>query len=482
VYISEIRINNENVFFQKTDINIHFKHQLVLQQGSHQINITAKNLAGAEKVETLTVQINRNGPNIVITSFDQNGQVTGYIYDDSGLLSLSMDQKTVQLHKIKHDKFSFSVKINNKESKLIATDQLGNSSILIIDQMIQKAFTQLLISQNDQNNVDSDIPVSAQVFQKNKTIIFVYGWKERNRVYTDVVKIEGVVFSPNQLHALYINDKKIDKKSEKLFSFCETILLKKGENTIHITAADCHMNQVKKSLKITRETPEINKIAHRCSLYVMPINEDSLYDQENHLWDKVVSLFRSSIHSKKKLSINRQLAIDFYDQLIGKFNDHQRFRMVDKTNESDAIDTDFLIEGYIVKRKVGVEAVIHFISAKTRVTYDAFIEKNDDIQSLAERISSIIHQEFPVVKGKVVQINKSNYSVIPDSYRQLKLNWSILIFRTIETLENPVTGEFWGTDDRLIDKGEIIEIREGQFLITSEKSIQIYINDIVITQ
>ncbi|ETR65246.1 MAG: hypothetical protein OMM_06100 [Candidatus Magnetoglobus multicellularis str. Araruama] len=144
----------------------------------------------------------------MITSLDQKGQVTGYIHDDSGLLSLSMDHKTVQIDPKKHFEFSFEVKINDKESKLIATDQLGNSSILIIDQMIQKAFTQLLISQNNQNTLDSDVSVSSQIYKKNKSIIFLYGWKDKTIVYTDAVKIEGVVFSPNQLHALYINEKK----------------------------------------------------------------------------------------------------------------------------------------------------------------------------------------------------------------------------------------------------------------------------------
>ena len=119
------------------------------------------------------------------------------------------------------------MQINNKESKLFATDQLGNSSMLIIDQMLLKAFTQFLISQNDNTALDSAMPLSAQVHQKNKPIIYLYGWKDISNVYTDAVKLEGVVISKNQLKSLYINDKIVDGKSEKIFSFCETILLKR---------------------------------------------------------------------------------------------------------------------------------------------------------------------------------------------------------------------------------------------------------------
>lgn len=481
-YISEIRMNHEKVFFQKTDTNVHFKRNLSLQQGTHQIRIKARSLSGAEKIETVTVHIDREGPRIVLTSFDKNGQIAGYVHDDSGLLSLSLDQKAIPIHQKNHVEFSFAMQINNKESKLVATDQLGNSSMLIIDQMLLKAFTQFLISQNDNTALDSEMPLSAQVHQKNKPIIYLYGWKDISNVYTDAVKLEGVVISKNQLKSLYINDKIVDGKSEKIFSFCETILLKKDKNKIHITAIDHNMNTVEKSLMITREVPEMNKIVHRCTLHMMPININSLYEQERSLWARLIS-FRQAIFNSKEM-IQDPLANNFQEYLMNEFIEHQRFRLVIKGDPSSVFNADFLIQGYIVKTRLGVEVVIHFVSAQTREVLcvkDAYIE-NQDLQLLAERITHIIHQEFPMVKGKVSQIFEQGVHVVADDDGLVKMKWPVLFFRIKETVRNPVTGAFLGNKFSLVGKGIVLEVQKDQFVVSSDKWNEVLLNDCVVTK
>ncbi|KPA16563.1 conserved hypothetical protein, secreted [Candidatus Magnetomorum sp. HK-1] len=485
-YISDIFINDKAILIQKSDTKVHFSYQLALDQGCHPIDIMAKSLNGETKHETVIVQVDREGPWIVLSSLDNKGQVSGYIQDDSGLLSLAVDQKPVQIISKKYSKFSFMIEKEQKECKLVATDQLGNSSMLLINQTLKETFTQLFSTNNDENIIDSSPPISAKIYHMNSPKIHLYGWKEKNTVYTDSVTIEGVVLNPNKLNSLYINHKEIYGKSEKVYNICKTIQLKVGENKILIKATDINMNHIEKSFVIIRETPEFEKIIHRCSLYFSPINEDIIIAPQHHLWDQIISWWNNWWANESNVMLySNQLPDQFQQFLISDFVKQQRFRMVHTEDHSNIKNSQFLMQGYIVKTRLGIEIILRLIATNTGkicCIKDAFIENPKNLKKLAKRISKKFHQEFKIVKGKIHRLHDKTYSVTPETSGQVLIKWPLLCFRTKEVVKNPVTGKILGKKYWITGKGFVSEVGINHFFITCQNSVKILVDDGVITQ
>ena len=124
-YVASIHVLEKAVFLESTLTKAVFKEELFLDQGKHPIQIKAKNLLGGEKERTIIINVDRSGPVIIINRIDSD--ISGFLYDASGIISLTSNGENINL--LNHSNASeikFHIPLKNKAETVI-TDQITNN-------------------------------------------------------------------------------------------------------------------------------------------------------------------------------------------------------------------------------------------------------------------------------------------------------------------------------------------------------------------
>jgi tetratricopeptide (TPR) repeat protein len=136
-YISYLKLAEKSVFIKAAEQKIGFKEEISLDQGRHIIDITARNLLGGEKRHELVIHVDRQGPVITLEPNPADAAardiINGFLYDESGGISLSIDGVDVPVSSGEDVRFSAPVKPGAKTITLLAKDRLGNETMAEIE-------------------------------------------------------------------------------------------------------------------------------------------------------------------------------------------------------------------------------------------------------------------------------------------------------------------------------------------------------------
>ncbi|MCP4353031.1 MAG: hypothetical protein GY795_46870 [Desulfobacterales bacterium] len=127
-YVSEITVAGQDFYMEGSDQKIEFEKDLKLDDGRYEIDIIAKNLLNGEGKRKITVHVDRSGPVITLESFDPGLGLQGYLYDESGKISLTANGKEVYVPSGKDVSFSMPVEAGTTSVYLLAVDKLGNQT------------------------------------------------------------------------------------------------------------------------------------------------------------------------------------------------------------------------------------------------------------------------------------------------------------------------------------------------------------------
>jgi len=456
-YISEIMINNEAVFIETSAKSISFIKELFLPEGKHIIKIAAASLSGKKRYKTVTVNIDRAGPLIVFTHQDNKKNIIkGYIKDESGVLSLTMNEDIVPITS-DGKKSCFTIKPDNnfKTFTLMAKDKLGNETFAALNSNIKLTgnFKIYLAQNNSKVFTDAINFVNNNV--KNCPEINLYGWKDNNIVYSEMVNIEGQLVSDYSSTSLYINDNKVLENSGKVNFFCHPVSLKTGDNNINIRAANKKNYIDTKKIIINRKIPDALKDIYKYPLYI--------------------SLFK--VCDKEK----NELADQFRILLIENFSERKRFRLLNSTKDVNAI-----IEGYVYETRLGIEIIARFVDVNTRkiiCVKDVFSEQESlSINTLASRLSQKIHKEFQTINGIVINVNKNICLITPEITGKVRINWPVLLYRQESEIRNPITGKFYGRNYNVLGYAYINEINAKSYSAYYNEKFELKLYDFARTK
>lgn len=140
-YISTLTVNGEPIFIELASKSVPFSHNLILQTGQNQIVIESGDLVGLSASETLEIIVDTMGPVINMAQpqirqpVDGRIFIQGIVLDDSGLDTLSIDGKPVEIEGGIISEFSRWVDVpkDAKRLTLVAADIAGNKTIGTID-------------------------------------------------------------------------------------------------------------------------------------------------------------------------------------------------------------------------------------------------------------------------------------------------------------------------------------------------------------
>jgi hypothetical protein len=495
-YISYLKLAEKSVFIKAAEQRIGFREKLSLDQGRHIIDITARNLLGGEAVHKLIVHIDRQGPVITLEPYPSKAAardvINGFLYDESGGISLTIDGVDVPVPSGEDVRFSVPIKPGAKAVTLLAKDRLGNKTMAEVElDVLSVADRHPMLASNIEDDVVSDAGnhiLALSLFNRDRQapVIEIKDWTDEQTVFLDRIYIQGKATDENDIVALTINNSPVPRRSGRLICFNHLVKLRAGKNIINITAEDEEGNRAEKEITVIRQVPKVLQIGARFSMTLIPLEDKSL--------------------SATGLG-------DVYDNLLlGAFMDQNRFRLIEreyldrilqeqKISRTKLADKDTALKvgklvaaqstlvGDFTETSNGIEIVTRLFDNETSLILtakDVYSESRDRaaLQLLAEGIAVQYHQEFPMVDGIIVQEKgDSFYTDLGEG--KTRPDRRLIIYREGEPILHPVTGKHLGSDTEIIGYARVKQVMEEMSqaeLLEGQKDKRIKIKDKVMTQ
>ncbi|NQU16158.1 MAG: hypothetical protein HQ561_18535 [Desulfobacteraceae bacterium] len=445
--------------------NVPFREPLALAQGSHLVEVAAKNLMGKVSRRKILFHVDREGPIITVEKLtpgpDAPGQahmVQGSVYDESGVSDLKINGETVPIEKGGEVPFVAKSPTNTDTLELVATDRLGNRTSAKIDLKIPSARVKPIMLASASSDLKGLF--LAGLFGSKDTRppeISLKGWTDSQTVFMDKVYLDGHVADESNIQNLSVNQRPIMRRKGKRIFFNHLLAIQKGKNIITIEAKDEAGNVAKKKIAITRLVPKALQLAERLSLTVLPfgqkgeISDASLSFQDN-LIDALVTQNRFRVVERDKLEVI------LHEQKLSrsKLIDRQTALQVGKL-----IAAQTIIFGNIIETNAGIEIVARMIDTETSeilATEDVYDEIKDlnALRTLAKGMATKFHRKFPLLDGLVVQ--KSDKYVFTDiGQDKISLQRRLIIYHE-KPIKHPVTGKLLGADNEILGRARVIQV------------------------
>lgn len=411
-YVSEILVADRPFFMEGATEQIDFEDKLTRSEGRHDIRIIAKNLLGGTTEHKIILHVDRSGPVITVKKFDPYlGTVQGSIYDESGEISLFVNEKKAAFHPGKDTLFSVSFEPGTMSVSLLAEDKLGNqtAALLNAEPTAQYHSFPLLLAQHFPQ-IATDAQSPAAISQASQPQIRVNNLSDQETVFTEILSVQGQVSSKDNIESVLINDRPVANAHGSDIFFNHSVRLREGENRITIRARDSSGRESVRELDITREIPEIFKPEYRCTFKARQFDFHSFEDTGEIADGRMFeSLFLDNLTSGKRFQI----------------------RMTGTKNEgNERKPARFLLMGYIYKTGLGIEIVAEVVDIETSETeyMDVYseLENRSFLKALADALSKKFHKAFPLIKGKITSENGENF--LADMEKAgIRMRWPIVV-------------------------------------------------------
>ncbi len=428
-YVSEITVGNQQVFLEGSSPSVAFEEALSLDEGEHEIAITARNLLNGESAKAVKIHIDRTGPVIALDSVEAD-RLQGWLYDESGQVFLNINGKTIDIPKGKEAAFSIALAPDTAQITLIAADKLGNETKAIIEpsKLAQQRFAAL----------DSDMkPV---VIRESPEIV-MDETADGKTVFTETLSIKGQIISSSDISMVFINNVLLYEKRGRFVFFNHPVALTPGENRIVIRAKDSGGKEALRTLSVIREIPEPLKLRYRCMFRTEPFK---LYfhrdpaDGDKGLAEKFQALLSKGLIAKNRFQI------------------------------ADAAASRFLLTGYIHHSNTGMEIISKITDIHTSELLDiidVYGENTRQAEMTAAELSEKFHKRFPLVRGRITQKQGERFLINTDG--DIRMTWPLVV----------------GSDTRFVGDAHIDEkMTKGNYRIKLVNGGESAIGDWVITQ
>lgn len=430
-YISEINIGKQQVFLEGSSRSVAFEEALILNEGEHEIAITARNLLNGKSARMLKIHVDRTGPVIALDSVEAD-RLQGWLYDESAEVFLSVNGKKYDIPKGKEAAFSIPIAPDTAQITLIAADKLGNETKAVIEpsKLAQQRFAALA----------SDMK---PVVMRESPEIVMDETADGKTVFTETLSIKGQIRSSSDITTVFINNVLLYEKRGRFVFFNHPVPLTPGENRITIRAKDSDGKEALRTLSVIREIPEPFKLRYRCMFKPEPFK---LYfhrdpaDTDNHLAEKFQALLLKGLIAKNRF------------QIAGAASSASRF----------------LLTGYIHHSSTGMEIISKITDVHTSELLDIIDVYGENIkppEATAAELSEKFHKRFPLVRGRITQKHGERFLINADG--EIRMIWTLVV----------------GSDTRFIGDAHIDEkMTKGNYRIKLVNGGESAIGDWVITQ
>lgn len=465
-FVSAVSVGNDPVFMDGARKDVTFRKELLLQQGRHDIDVTAENLLEKKTLKKIIIHVDRNGPFISIGTLTPGSGsdsktvlVSGSALDEAGIASLSISGVDIPTQGKSEIEFSQGIAVKGDAVELRAEDRLGNVTTARINITEKTVSRPIMLA-----SLESDFTpfLLASILgdkDKNPPAIKLKDWTDDQTVFLEKIYLEGEISDETRITSVTVNQVPVLRREGRIIFFNHFIDLDEGENLISIEARDENGNRSSKKISITRKTPKALSLSERLSVAVLPFEPRGEVSQMfNFFQENLINALAK--RDRFKLVERDRLDLVLQEQKLSQTE------LVDKKTAikvGKLVAAKSIITGSVVETRKGVEIIARMIDTETSeilAAKDVYDEGKDlrALTSFATGMAIKFHLEFPLVFGLIVQQKGSN--IFTDlGYGKVKVPRRLIVYRE-EPIRHPVTGKILGSDNTILGRLRVTQVME----------------------
>ncbi|MCK5508253.1 MAG: hypothetical protein KAI50_07000 [Desulfobacterales bacterium] len=463
-YVAGITIRGIPLFLDSSEKRVPFEKVLNLSQGTHIVEVSAKNLMEKTTTKRIVIHVDREGPIITLQEFyfDQSAagrevRISGLIYDEAGVSELRINGQPILIQKGKKVPFTARLPVNHADKlELSASDQLGNRTSARIPFSNRQSRLPVLLACRGLNAQNYRM---AGLFSRDTSppAIRLRGWTDRQTVFLNRAYIEGCVSSESAIQRLTINRIPILCGQGRHIFFGHMADLVEGENVLTVEAGDEAGRTAFRKIIVIRQIPRAFDLEERMSLTVFPFEQKGITSFaclgfHDNLIDAIVDLNRFRVVERDKLNIVLR------EQKLSRTDLFERSTLL---KLGRLVAAQSVITGSIIETRKGVEVVARLIDTETSeilATEDVYNEVRDlpALRVLAEGMAAKFHRDFPLIDGLIVE--RKGKDIFTDLGRDmLKLQRRLIVYRE-DPVKHPETGIILGVNNKVIGRARVTQL------------------------
>jgi len=512
-YAREISINDTPEFIELSAPTIPFTREIKLKKGLNAINIRSTDLTGKVTEKTVQVFGDFEGPAFQLKNVADGDQVNeeaivlnGALADATGVTELRVNDQVLSYDKEKEITFALSIDLEEGENKILlaATDTVGNTTtgelnLTYIPQLANnpnRRHNRFLDASRNKEPVllafsgSSTSPSATGILYAAAKAAFRLNFKDLTKeqtVYYETLYVDGTATGTYEIESVAINGEPLLIIPGRTIYFNQLIELQDGKNTITIEVTDVKGNVATKTAAVSYQVPKVHQVGSRMSLAVLPFEIKGEHGMTSDL---------------------------VYDNLIDAFVNQERFHIVTRGDELEAVLREQkLSQTDLVDKKTAVQ-VGKLVAAET-ILMGTVRETNDAIEIYARLVntesSSIMEAKdvfsqdksipqlkymtnglalklkhsFPLIEGMVIKVKGNEIYADFGSFKQIKKEMRFIVFQQGEVIKHPVTGKVLGSETKELGVATVVSVFEDMSigkLIADFEIANINVQDLVITK
>ena len=511
-YARNIVINEKPEFIELSAPKIPFSKMIKLKKGLNEITIKTADLMGKMTEKKIKVVGDFEGPAFNIKNYIDGDNVgtkkvvlNGALADATGITELKINNQVLAYNKEREVEFAMAVDLQQGANQIVlaATDVAGNTTTgeLNLTYVPQLAFHKQDLNQRRVESrepillamagtVVSDVGTSGLYTAAKSKGAFRLRFKdltETQTVYYDTLYVDGNATGTHAIESVMINGEPILILPGRTVYFNQLLELQEGENALTIEATDIKGNSSAKTVTVIRKVPKVHQIGSRMSLAVLPFE------------------------IKGRASMASDVV---YDNLIDAFIDQDRFHIVSRGSELEAVlreqklsQTDLvdkstavrvgqlvaaegIIMGTIRETEDAIEIYARLVNTETSSILEAKDVYSQDkdlsqIQYLTNGLALKLKHSFPLIAGMVIQAKGNDIYADFGSFKNIKKEMRFIVFRQGETIVHPITGKVLGSETEELGVATVVQVFEDMSIgkLTADFDAgKIQVQDLIITK
>jgi TolB-like protein/tetratricopeptide (TPR) repeat protein len=512
-FAREISINDTPEFIELSAPKIPFTREIKLKKGLNAINIKSTDLTGKVSETTVTVFGDFEGPALQLKNVADGDQISeesvvlsGALADATGITELRVNDQVLSYDKEKEIAFALNIDLQEGDNKILlaATDTVGNTTT---GELNLTYVPQLANTPHRRPNRFLDAPGNPEplllalsgnsasarttgMFYAVAKAAFRLNFKDLTKeqtVYYETLYVDGTATGTHEIESVAINGEPLLIIPGRTVYFNQLVELQAGENTITIEVTDVKGNVAAKTAAITYQIPTVHQIGSRTSLAVLPFEVKGEPGMASEL---------------------------VYDNLIDALVDQERFHIVTRGNELEAVlreqklsQTDLVDKNTAVRvgKLVAAETIlmgtvretsdaieiyarlINTESSSIMETKDVFSQDKSlpQLQYMTNGLALKLKHSFPLIEGMVIKVKGNEIYADFGSFNRIKKEMRFIVFQIGEVIKHPLTGKVLGSDTKELGVATVVNVFEDMSvgkLIADFEVGDINVQDLVITK
>lgn len=517
-FVAAMKINDHPTLLELSSKKVPLEQDVSLKPGTNRIKVWASDLTGKTTERTVNVEVDRQGPMIVLEDArtgDRNVQLSGYLSDTTGIRTFKINDREIPItgrnerttaHRWPREmEFREHLQLPGETKSIVleATDIAGNVTIghLPTDPRHSHSTDSSghpnlqglpLFALADLGNGPDSWEMFAllgeglgSMLDKDPPVIQLKGLTESQTVYSDSLYIEGHVRDENKLQSLVMNGESILKRKGKDVFFNHLTRLKQGVNTFIFEAVDSLGNRELKAVTVTREIPKIRQVGSRMSISILPFERrgerstagDAIYD----------SLMTAFVNQERFRIVEREKIEDVLTEL--KLSQTELVDPGTASRIGGIVVADAILIGTVYETEDAIEVLTRLVDTETSEILDAEDVFNEDksltsVNDLMQGLAFKHKQRFPLLEGVILKKEGKALLIDLGEKKKIRRNMGVIIFQVGEEIYHPGTGRVLGSEPRELGEAKVNHVYEefSRALLRKGKADEISVSDSFITK